>query len=279
MNNVPVTKLRYDMIPRVLCISYHWSKSNILVLIIECAILLWHISFSQHTTIADDTIWYNTICVCALRDDYVLQLCRHIFSAIFGQNNHICHVWQYTPIEYGGFDVNSDVWECAEWGKHSRIILEESLENNKKHWTAFYWWFVDARTQIICSHGIDSRHSPASAPSILISHQGRHFVDHILHFSFSVMKWKLICFYPCFTDVFVFKGLLDIKSSLVQVMVWCRTSDYRNQCWPTSMSLYGITWPTHCVFFIIIKCCTLLVQTPTLSPRKHFHEFCIENSL
>ena len=75
-------------------------------------------------------------------------------------------------------------------------------------------------------------------------------------------------------------SVLKGSNWLGQVMAWCQTAThYRNQCWPTSMSLYGITWPTHCVFFIIIKCCTLLVQTPTLSPRKHFHEFCIGNSL
>ena len=38
--------------------------------------------------------------------------------------------------------------------------------------------------------------------------------------------------------------ILD-KSTLVQVMAWCRqaTSHYLSQCWPRSMSLYGITRP------------------------------------
>ena len=37
----------------------------------------------------------------------------------------------------------------------------------------------------------------------------------------------------------------DDKSTLVQVMAWCRqaTSHYLNQCWPRSLSLYGITRP------------------------------------
>ena len=39
--------------------------------------------------------------------------------------------------------------------------------------------------------------------------------------------------------------LTDGKSTLVQVMAWCRqaTSHYLNQCWPRSMSPYGVTKP------------------------------------
>ena len=39
--------------------------------------------------------------------------------------------------------------------------------------------------------------------------------------------------------------LIEDKSTLVQVMAWCRqaTSHYLSQCWPRSMSLYGISRP------------------------------------
>ena len=39
--------------------------------------------------------------------------------------------------------------------------------------------------------------------------------------------------------------LTDDKSTLVQVMAWCRqaTSHYLSQCWPRSLSPYGVTWP------------------------------------
>ena len=39
--------------------------------------------------------------------------------------------------------------------------------------------------------------------------------------------------------------LTDDKSTLVQVMTWCRqaTSHYLSQCWPSSMSPYGVTRP------------------------------------
>ena len=49
------------------------------------------------------------------------------------------------------------------------------------------------------------------------------------------------------------RDLTDDKSTLVQVMAWCRqaTSHYLSQCWPSSMSPYGITRPqwVNCVLF------------------------------
>ena len=41
------------------------------------------------------------------------------------------------------------------------------------------------------------------------------------------------------------QDITDDKSTLVQVMAWCRqaTSHYLNQCWPRSAMPYGITGP------------------------------------
>ena len=41
------------------------------------------------------------------------------------------------------------------------------------------------------------------------------------------------------------QNLSNEKSTLVQVMAWCRqaTSHYQNQCWPRSLTSYGITRP------------------------------------
>ena len=46
---------------------------------------------------------------------------------------------------------------------------------------------------------------------------------------------------------------IDDKSTLDQVMAWCRqaTSHYLSQCWPRSMSSYGITGPQW------VKNCTM----------------------
>ena len=45
--------------------------------------------------------------------------------------------------------------------------------------------------------------------------------------------------------------LADDKSTLVQVMAWCRqaTSHYLSQCWPSSMSPYGMPRP-QCVLML-----------------------------
>ena len=41
------------------------------------------------------------------------------------------------------------------------------------------------------------------------------------------------------------RDLTDDKSTLVQVMAWCRqaTGHYLSQCWPKSMLPNGVTWP------------------------------------
>ena len=41
------------------------------------------------------------------------------------------------------------------------------------------------------------------------------------------------------------KDLTEDKSTLVQVMAWCRqtTRHYLSQCWPSSLSLYGVAGP------------------------------------
>ena len=46
---------------------------------------------------------------------------------------------------------------------------------------------------------------------------------------------------------------IDYKSTLVQVMAWCRqaTSHCLNRCWPRSMSPYGVTRP-QCVYLWLI---------------------------
>ena len=43
------------------------------------------------------------------------------------------------------------------------------------------------------------------------------------------------------------QDLTDEKSTLVQVMAWCRqaTSHYLSQCWPRSLSPYGVTTPNE----------------------------------
>ena len=46
--------------------------------------------------------------------------------------------------------------------------------------------------------------------------------------------------------------LTDDKSTLVQVMAWCRqaTSHYLSQCWPRSLSSYGVNRPQWVLIII-----------------------------
>ena len=45
--------------------------------------------------------------------------------------------------------------------------------------------------------------------------------------------------------IWIWLNFTDDQSTLVQVMAWCHqaTSHYLSQCWPRSLSLYGITRP------------------------------------
>ena len=66
------------------------------------------------------------------------------------------------------------------------------------------------------------------------------------------------------------RDLTDDKSTLVQVMTWClqATSHYLSQCWPRSMSPYGVTRPQwvnwsqlNCSQFVIASVAVIYVIT------------------
>ena len=64
----------------------------------------------------------------------------------------------------------------------------------------------------------------------------------------------------------------DDKSTLVQVMAWCRqaTSHYLNQCWPRSPTPYGITRPP----FLPSDAIWLLVGTELEPEQQWSPKFC-----
>ena len=73
------------------------------------------------------------------------------------------------------------------------------------------------------------------------------------------------------------QDLTNVKSTLVQVMAWCRqaTSHYLSQCWPRSMSPNGITrlqWvkETSCLHSVV-KCEFILLLTPNVSCHPDIH--------
>ena len=81
-------------------------------------------------------------------------------------------------------------------------------------------------------------------------------------------KFKLVIFKPILVDGgwgmsyeialrWMPQDLTDDKSTLVQVMAWCcqAASHYLSQCWPRSMSPYGVTrpqWVKYCMCWIAL---------------------------
>ena len=61
--------------------------------------------------------------------------------------------------------------------------------------------------------------------------------------------------------------LTDDKSTLVQVMAWCRqaTSHYLSHCWPRSLSPYGVTRPQW------VNCIKAVLLTARFSGRFNGH--------
>ena len=69
------------------------------------------------------------------------------------------------------------------------------------------------------------------------------------HYQCVIFKCVVVITFMSISSAFAFRwmtqGPADDKSTLVQVMAWCRqaTSHYLNQCWVRSMMLYSITRP------------------------------------
>ena len=69
------------------------------------------------------------------------------------------------------------------------------------------------------------------------------------NFRYVILKWILVIDgwgISCeIALVWMSLDFTDDQSTLVQVMAWCRqaTSHYLSQCWPSSMSPYGVTRP------------------------------------
>ena len=75
------------------------------------------------------------------------------------------------------------------------------------------------------------------------------------------------------------RDLTDDKSTLVQVMAWCRqaTSHYLSQCWPSSMSPYCVTRPqwvklNHSLTWVNIDSMSWHVQNFVVIRRIHYEQ-------
>ena len=97
--------------------------------------------------------------------------------------------------------------------------------------------FVHAMTaQLLC-------HVQNGAAITVLTHWPLGDLDNILKLQFSILFYWLVSSNDNAPRWMPWD--LDDKSTLVQVMAWCRqaTSHYLSQCWPWSMSPNGITRP------------------------------------
>ena len=116
--------------------------------------------------------------------------------------------------------------------------------------------------------GFDERTTLSVEPCL--THWPLGDLDAILKLQFSILFCWLVS-----SDLLMIMHLYgchgtstDDKSTLVQVMAWCRqaTSHYLSQCWPSSMSPYGVTrpqwvkenfhsnFPEHCSWWFNWQC-------------------------
>ena len=111
--------------------------------------------------------------------------------------------------------------------------VQASIKDNIKylhhHWPfvkGIHWWQVD---------------SPTKASTELIWN-----VFPCLDVIFNLF-WLIVILRFSYDNALRYmpQDLSDDKSTLVQVMAWCyqASSHYLNQCWPRSMSPYGVTKP------------------------------------
>ena len=110
--------------------------------------------------------------------------------------------------------------------------------------TLFYWCLVSHSRWVFL--GSDTTYVSLRYSEIINSlTTGRfqwYFKQVIFKLILVIDDWDI----PCEIALRGFSlDLIDDKSTLVQVMAWCcqATSHYLSQCWPRSMSQYGITRP------------------------------------
>ena len=144
---------------------------------------------------------------------------------------------------------------------YKRYFSHQSLKLVGKLLTLKFLWNIPGANELIVSGSpqlcittlaTKEIQNPALNPKTL------HFINSLapgrFQFNFRKVIFKLIsvnCGWGISYEIalrWISKDLTDDKSTLVQVMAWCReaASHYLSQCWPRSMSPNGITRP-QCV--------------------------------
>ena len=93
------------------------------------------------------------------------------------------------------------------------------------------------------------------APGICINNSESIILKHMLRIKFISTACKIALRW-------VPQNLTNKKSTLVQVMAWCRqaTSHYLSQCWSRSLSPYGVNMPQWVNISWCLRCLTTMNQ-------------------
>ena len=208
-----------------------------------------------------DTIW----------SDGVSGLGHHWFSHF-----PMYHFFMFT------FQQLSNILKDPESSKNDRFVAMELLKNATIAAGMVLPGCQDTGTAIVMGEW-GNLHSPLwvmNFNTLRPEQNGHHFADNLFKWIFFFNKnvWISIKF----SMNFIPRGLIDNKSipvftigsdndiepnkpqaitfTLVQVMAWCHqaTSHYLNQCWPRSMSPYGVTRPQWVNPWVGVKSSTIL---------------------
>ena len=135
--------------------------------------------------------------------------------------------WKCMNFDYNFTEVCTLGFNC----QHSIIGLDNGLAPTRRQASLNQWW-------------LDYRHINASLASVSsLAPRRSEWNFRVIFKLYSMIDcWVISCEIAVRWMPF---DLTDDKSTLVQVMAWCRqaTSHYLSQCWSRSMSPYGVTRP------------------------------------
>ena len=158
--------------------------------------------------------------------DAVTMFTGYLISVIQGIQDPNLHNQCYRcwwPGDTRSWDINSHVVDLVAWNTHGEGEHTAELFWKKLNMYLLFTSFPDINSLAPGRSECDSKNGIFNLV--------------LLIFVFISSHDNALCWMP--------QDLTDYKSTLVQVMAWCRqaTSHYLSQCWPRSMSPYGVTRP------------------------------------
>ena len=163
----------------------------------------------------------------ALKNNWISEKVKVLFEAILCTNLLSCSFGHDLARTSGNVPTRYQVSERLEI---SWVIAQTSCE-----------WWIDGQTDE--SYDNDTPSYMGWGVNSLVPGRFQWNVRKVIFKRISVIDgWGISCE---FALRWMPLNLTNDKSTLVQVMAWCHktTSHYMSQCWPSSMTSYGVTRP------------------------------------